>query len=538
MFNILNNEDLNTNSLSNDVEFNSYGDFDLVNSFYGFSDYYTKDQLLRYIFNPMYYHKQLMEVSEKMFNKNGIYGQTVNKMVAAPSLDAVIIPNNINVESKKNIDKAYNIFDNKINHKLSTRDIIFNSLLYGEYIAVWRDTKKKNVDSPKEYATGKNIEGAGYIDNVMLQPLDLKFCRFDGFANGDYVVSYDMQYFDMFQGSNGLVGEIKNYPKEFITGYIAYKKDTSKRWMQLSQKTTFAYKYHGAINESHGRPLAIFALLDMLFSDDYTDSQRNNMYENSSNIRWMELPPGEKTGSCSLNKDQQKNQYNAFKDAVKSNDTKQNRLGGTTTLKLAPGTKIGKLENNDTFLKNTLTEENNTAISTDLGFALSALNGTGDGASYSTLQVNIDLMLSEVFSILEQISFQYSKLINYHFNLSDNDRLNFIYLNTSSLNAESQFEKFKDLYTLAGGSRTMLYSSACGNANLYMKLMDFESSENFDQKYLPHITSFTATDKADNENPDDNLGGRPEKKDKELSNNGQQTRNNNSNAMSKPSTKK
>jgi hypothetical protein len=521
---------------SYNVELNSFNDFDMVNSFYGYFDYYTKEQLLQYICNPMYYHKQIMDVSEKMYNRNGIFGQTVSKMVAAPSLDSVIVPYDTKKKNKSNLNKAYDIFNNKINHKLSTRDILLNSLLYGEYVAIWRDTKKKNIERPHDYASGKNIEGVGYVDNIMLQPLDLRYCRFEGFANGDYVVSFDMQYFDMFSGSN-LVGEIKNYPKEFLTGYNTYKKDGTKRWMLLPQETTFAYKYRGAINESHGRSLAIFALLDILFAEDYTDSQRNNMYENSSTIRWMELPEGEKKGTCSLNKDQQNNQYNTFKNAVKSSDAKRNRLGGTTTLKLAPGSKIGKLENSDTFLKETLTEENNKAISTSLGLALSALNGTGQGASYSTLQTNIDLLLSEVFSMLEQISFQYTKLINNYLNLTDDNRLDFVYLNTSSLNADSMYDKYKDLYTFAGGSRIMLYSSVCGNAQLYLRLMDFEKSESYDDKYLPHVTSFTASDNADNPNPDGNIGGKPKKKSGQLTDSGIQTRTNGGNKQIKPSTK-
>lgn len=521
---------------SYDVEINSFLDFDIVNSYYGCFDYYTKDQLMQYILNPMYYHKQLMDISEKMYNRNGIFGQTVSKMVSAPSLDAVIIPKNNKKKDKKNLDKAYDIFNNEINHKLSTRDVLFNSLLYGEYVAIWRDTKKKNVERPQDYTSGKNIEGVAYIDNVMLQPLDLRYCRFEGFANGDYVVSFDLQYFDTFSGSS-LVGEIKNYPREFLIAYNTYKKDASKRWMLLPQETTFAYKFHGAINEAHGRPLVVFALLDILFAEDYTDSQRNNMYENSSTIRWMELPEGDKKGTCSLNKDQQNNQYNAFKNAVKSSDAKRNRLGGTTTLKLAPGSKIGKLETNKTFLENTLTEENNKSISTGLGLALSALNGTGQGASYSTLQTNIDLMLSEVFSMLEQISFQYTKLINNYLNLSDEHRLDFMYLPTSSLNSDSQYEKYKDLYMVAGGSRTMLYSSVCGNSQLYMRLMEFEQSENYDERFLPHPTSYTWSDSADKSNPEGNVGGRPIKKTKDLTDSGIQTRTNGGNKSIKPSTK-
>lgn len=524
-------------SFSNDVEINSYADVDIFNMYSDIFDYYTIEQLRQYISNPMLYHIQLMRISEKLYNMNGVYGQTVSKMTSAPSLDPVIVPSGFNIKkSKDNIEKAHKIFKYKINHKLASRDCIFNSLIYGEYVAIWRDTKARHVKRPDPYVTGKKIEGAGYVDNMMLQPLDLEYVRFEGFSNGDYVVSFDMSYFDLFKGSN-LVGEIRNYPKEFLLGYNAYKKDASKRWMLLDQKTTFAYKFHAAENESHGRMLGLQALEDILFAIDYTDSQRANMYDQSASIRYMELPPGEKTGSCSLNIDQQNNQYNAFKKAVNASDVnKRHKVGRTTTMKVAPGTKLGKLDTNDTFLKDTLTEENNTSVSTDLGLAIGALNATGD-ASYSALAVNIDLLLSEVFSILEQISFQYTKLINNYLGLSEENQLEFVYLHTSTLNGEEQFKRYKDLFMTAGGSRIYMYSAATGDAQTYMKVMDFEKEMNYDESYPPHITSYTATDNADNANADGNLGGRPRKSDSELTDSGVQTRTSGGNHMKKPSTK-
>ena len=263
---------------------------------------------------------------------------------------------------------------------------------------------------------------------------------------------------------------------------------------------------------------------------DYTDSQRSNMYDQSASIRYMELPSGERAGSCSLNIDQQNNQYNAFKRAVNANESdKRNKIGRTTTLKLAPGTKLGKLDTNDTFLKDTLTEENNTSVSTDLGLAIGALNATGD-ASYSALAVNIDLLLSEVFSMLEQISFQYTKLINHYLGLSDEDMLEFVYLHTSTLNGEEQFKRFKDLFMVGAGSRIYMYSAATGDAQTYMKIMDYEKEMDMDSLYMPHITSYTASDNSD---PDGNTGGRPQKFDSELTDAGIQTRTNGGNRMDK-----
>lgn len=522
---------------SNGVEINSYPDIDMFNEYSDIFDYYTEDQLKQYVANPMFYHKQLMRISEKLYNMNGIYGETVSKMTSAPSLDFVIVPSNGDIKkTKENIQKAHNIFKYKINHKLASRDCIFNSLIYGEYVAIWRDTKARRIKRPNVYATGKKIEAAGYVDNMMLQPLDLEYVRFEGFSNGDYVVSFDLSYFDLFRGSN-LVGEIRNYPKEFLLGYNAYKKDANKRWLLLDQRTTFAYKFHAAENESHGRMLGLQALLDILFAMDYKDSQRGNMYDQSASIRFMELPPGERQGSCSLNVEQQKNQYGAFKRAVNVREAnKRSKIGRTTTLKVAPGTKIGKLDINDTFLKDTLTEENNTSISTDLGLAIGALNATGD-ASYSALAVNIDLLLSEVFSMLEQISFQYTKLINRYLGLEETEMLEFVYLHTSTLNGEEQFKRYKDLFMVGSGSRIYMYSAATGDAQTYMKIMDYEREMDMDSLYQPHITSYTASDNADKENPDGNIGGRPQKQASELTDAGIQTRTSGGNKMDKLSKK-
>ena len=82
-------------SYSYDVETNSYEDASTINLFSRYSDifdYYTEEQLKKYVTQPMLYHKELMRISERMYNKNGTYGQTVAKMTASPTLDYIAMP--------------------------------------------------------------------------------------------------------------------------------------------------------------------------------------------------------------------------------------------------------------------------------------------------------------------------------------------------------------------------------------------------------------------------------------------------------------
>lgn len=528
-----------------EIEINSYpvelnsmrNTFDYISGL--FHDTFSEEEIKLYIQYPMIYNKQIRNISKRVYNLNGLYGRTVDKMVSAPTLDYVIIPYDTKKKSKKCVEYL-DYFFKKINHKLNTRDILFTSLTEGMYVAILRNTKHKNKNLDLSGGFIENldkIEGLALSTNVMLQPLDRDYVKFIGFMNGDYVCAFDMQYFDQFK-QGGLVAEIKNYPVDFIKAYNEYRKDGSKRWYILDQKTTFAYKYRSQINEPYGRPLGLSALNDILFAEDYTNSQRGNLKENSGTIRWLKQPQGEKQGTCSLNKEAQKNQYDNFKNAVFSNTQKvNNKMAQTTTLVLAPGTEVGKLETDNIFLKDTLTEENMTSISTDLGLALAALNGQGEGASYSSLAVNIDLMLAEVFQILEQIEWQYTKLLNNFLEIKENEWTEIHYLKTSILNRDKQFDIAKDLYTNASGSRLYLYAIGTGDCNTYMKLMDYEKNMNFDEKYPPHITSYTASDSGDKENPEGNLGGRPSKKDSELKDGGLAQKTYGSNKQKRPGQK-
>ncbi len=471
-----------------------------------------EEQLKHYIQYPMRHNRQIRGLCKRIYNLNGICGRTIDKMVAAPTLDYIIIPNGIEDEKKKNADKL-NYYLKKINHKLSTRDALFSALTEGMYVAILRNTKheNKNITIP---GNPEKIGGLALSENIMLQPLDKDYVKFIGFMNGDYVCAFDMQYFDQFK-SNGLVAEIKHYPSEFIRAYNKYRRDGSKRWFLLDQKNTFAFKYRSQIDEPYGRPLALSALNDILFAEDYTDSQRGNLRENTSTIHWLIQPEGERPGQCSLNRDQQTAQYENFKNAVYANAKRRNnKMVQASTVVFAPGTQLGKVETDNTLIKETLTRENMSAISTDLGLALAALNGEGEGANYSSLAVNLDLLLAEVFQMLEQIEIQYTKILNNFLGLSEDEWVDIHYLKTSVLNRDKAFEVAKDLYTTAGGSRLYLYAVGTGDSNTYLRLMDYEKEMGFDEKYPPHTTSFTVSDSSDNE------GGRPNKNDPDLKDGG------------------
>jgi hypothetical protein len=453
------------------------------------------EQLRLYIKYPMRYNMQIRKLSRESYNSNGQYNNVISYMTAIPSLDFITVcRENTSVNQKKR--KIFNNIFKKINHKAVTRDICLSAYIDGMFIGILRNTKANNTNPQLQQGfvdSLDRLEGLSMDDNLQIQPLDLDYCKIIGVQNGTQVAAFNLMYFNQFK-HGGLLNEIKNFPPEFAKAYLAYQKDASKQWFALDTKSTIVIKFNANTLEPYGRPIGLAALFDIRFADDYYMSQINTVSDLASSIYSLTLPEGAQTGSCSLNKEQQKNLVSAFESAVSSNTSNTCGKSKISKLTLAPGATIARMTKDASLLKDTLSDENIKKISTSLGFASSALNASSEGgASYSTLQVNVDLILVQIFALIEQIAFEYTRVLNNLISSKGEEIVDIIYLKTTILNQEKSVGNAKDLYTLGGGSR--LYWIACAGADvdMYMSLMEYEREQKFDERFPPHLTSFTAT---------------------------------------------
>ena len=519
---------------SNEVETNSlsYNSYSISTGMLD-TDNIPMSDLKQYVKYPMIYNEILRTISEQSYNSQGIYSQVIDYSITIPTLAYITTMRNKTPELKEK-KKKFNLFLKLLNHDRSTRDILRNLYIYGTYIGILRNTSanNKNIDTGSMTVESLDrIEGLSLDDNFMIQPLDLDYCKIIGFQNNASISVFDMMYFDQFK-YGGLVNEIKNYPKDFMKAYMDYKKDSSKRWFILDYSKTIALKFRASENECFGRPYGLSAFSDMKASSDYDDSQYQLISELASSIYFMILPEGEKKGSSSLNSTQQKEIIEAFRGAVKVNTS--GNLAKISTLSLAPGTEISRLSKDSSLIKDTLSNENMKKISTSLGFASSALNAeSSGGSSYANLQVNIDLVSSQVFQVVDEIAREYTRVLNGLLDIKPRDYIDIKYLPISWLNKDSMFEKAQNLYTQGRGSLKFWISTMGIDVDDYLSLMDDEADEDFENKYPVHATSFNSNGGDIN----DNKGGAPPKKTKDLSPNGMVTRNNNSNNQAKPSTK-
>jgi len=491
------------------------------------------ERLKLFIKYPMKYNTQLRQLSREAYNSSGMYSNCIDYLTSIPTLDFIATSDDDSSEGDLKCLNFRKIL-RKINHKLTTRDILMSCFIDGMYVAIFRKTSanNKNVRPQQGFIESlPYLEGLSLDDNIQIQPLDLDYCKFIGFQNNQQVVAFNLIYFDQFK-HGGLLHEIKNFPKEFTQAYLAYKKDSSKQWFTLNPKTTIALKFKANVKEPYGRCLGLSALFDIRFADDYYMSQINTINDLASTIYSLILPEGEKKGSCSLNKIQQENLVSAFEGCVSKNTNYQNGGSKVSKITLAPGAKIERMTKDATLLKDTLSDENIKKISTNLGFASSALNAQGEGgASYSTLAVNINLVLTQVFALVENIASEYTRVLN----ISDNSEpVNISYLRTSIINQNESYTRAKDLFTLAGGTNTHMIAEAGYDVDDYIAIKKMEKRNNYSDLFAPNETSFTISDNGDNR---DNSNSKPEDKNPKNENT-LKSKSNGSNKTPKPSNKK
>ncbi|MED0868688.1 hypothetical protein P4T23_06475 [Bacillus spizizenii] len=456
------------------------------------------DRVKTWLNNHNLYNKQIRNASKFLYNSNGIYRNVIDYMVSLPTLDRVVYGNS-NDHSQLKLDKrTYGIALRKINDKNIVRDSLRKLSLYGTsfhyFESVIADNFPKTLSDYEVDSISEINDEQEFNCSILSLPID--YCKIVGRKNSSYLVAFDVSYFDQFT-SKGRSLKLKRWPKEFRQGYVEYKKDLNKRWLVLDNNKTVTVKGSADMEDQWGRPIGLAAFVDMVYDDYFVDTKRNILDDLNSTLIYQTLPEGEKKGVSSLTQKQQEQQHNSIKNALVS----KGAVKGIKFFSLASGTKLDKLETNVDFLKVKGEDELIKRISTNLGFAGSALNGQ-DG-NYSSQSTNIEMVSSQIFSWLEQISSEFNKVINANIIKNPKSYVEVYYLPLTHVNRKEKVQNMKDLYTSGRGSLTAWIAATGWNPDAYLSLMEYEKEEGFDEKFLVHATSYTMS-------KNDKSAGRPE----------------------------
>lgn len=496
------NNKLESKQDNQDYEFNSYRSYRVNSlSYYGMMnvfDIYKPEQIRDLIRDPMANNQVLREISRILYGCNGIYTNTVDYMVAMPTLDNVIVQYGDSQQKRKRNRLLMDSVLRNIKHKEIMRDALFRGMIDG--VAFYYFETAERPLSREKILSNYDVERIYEINelgiNASVISLSPDYTKIIGIRNSNYQLAFDLSYFDNCEGEEAK-RKLRKYPKEIRD---AYNQGNHERWVILDPNKTIVHKIRSSKEEPWGRPLVLAAINDILYGDYFTDTKRNVLDEINNRIIYQTFPEGKDKGSSALSKQQQQNQHEKVKGAVMN----KNNRGGISFFSVAAGTKINSIDSGNTDIFDDKYESNlGDKIAMDLGIAASLLNGSGSG-NYSSQVNNLDLLSSQVFQWIEQIESELNKCINANI---IKDKKNFVeckYLPTTYVNQKTMVANAKDLYLQGKGSLSLWASAAGISPNVYFALLNQELEDDIENKYPVHQTSYTLSSKGN-----DKSVGRP-----------------------------
>ena len=496
-------------------EFNTYNS--VFTNIFGnsFFNSYDINTVTQYVENPMLYNSEVRSLSNFAYNASGIVTNTIDYMIAIPTLDKVIVKKGKNKKkSNENKQKLLMALE-MVKHKEFIRDCLMLDAIDGMlvyYCETAEIPKNKIPKTMSDYDVRSIYEINEYGEmnslnmNISMISLPLDYCEIVGIKNSSYVVAFDLTYFNNCEGETR-ERKLLKYPKEIRDGYANWENNSSSNhWLVLDNTRTVVHKIRSKKTEKYGRPLVLAALNNILYSDYFTETKRNVLNSLNNRIYYQTFPEGKDKGTSALTKKQQEDQHAAVKGAI-INKTNNN---GTSFFSVAAGTKIEDIKVDADIFDEKNEGKLTDSIATDLGFGASLLNASSSG-NYSSQQNNLELICAEVFTWIEAISSELNKVLNYHVIKDDVNKVEVYYLPTSHVNRDKTVGYMKDLYSNGKGSLQAWIAATGWNVESYIALMDEELDEDFENKYPVHATSYTMSGKDASNSDKDHSAGRPSK---------------------------
>ena len=457
---------------------------------------YTPEAIREWLSNPEQNIASLRKLGKWLYYANGSVHTAVEYMRTMHTLDGVPVCKNRESGQEAHANYARNRKKmtatlRQIRYKEFIRDALFREATEGmqvsylEVNASGADISRLMSDMDVMNITEINELGVGAA--IISLPIDC--CRLVGRRNGVPVIAFDLRYFlNMAEPERRRA--LGGFPAEIRNGFNAYfsKGTLAHNWLVLDEKATICTKICSAAKSPFGIPFTVKAAEDVLYQKKYSDTKSSVLDNVMTEIFYQVLPAGAQKGLSSLTQAQQKEQHNTVKSAVM--DDKKH--GGRRFVTVATGTEIGKIGVDTSILKDDAESGIQTSVASSLGISPTIIAGEG-GDTYASASLNAEYLAAYVYSWISDLMTELNKAINAKIIKDPRCVVDFEILPTTYINKDKLYEHMRHLYTECGGSLSAVVASTGMNIDSYLSLMDWERAQRFEEKYPPHVTSYTAS---------------------------------------------
>lgn len=447
---------------------------------------YTKDDINKYLSNPYTYEKNLRDAITYIYGASSHFRRLIQYFVSLSDLSYVVSP--YKIDPKKANTRTTNIGYRKVLNALSAMDIKnqFPKILT---VCLREDT-----------FYGTMHVGA---DNIIIQQLPSDYCKISSIENNVLNVTFNFSYFDSRQDM------LPFFPAEFETKYRQiYQKDRRSMWIELDAPTSFAIKATTDILEYSLPPFAGI-LRDIYDIEDYAQLKLAKTALENYAMVVMNLPMDDE-GRWKIDFDKAKDFWRNL-DAVLPDE-----IGSILTPMETDKISFERTHADDT---STVTEAEQN-LYTAAGVSSLLFNNEKASANALILSIKVDQALT--YGIVKSIEDMVNRYIQYQ-GYGKNFKVTF--LDCSPFNREN----LGNAYLKACQYGIPMISYYCASQGLGQAELDAMSFLEGDVLGLVDmfdpLRNSAQTSPSQNDDIDKSEeGGRPQKSDDELSDSGEQSR--------------
>lgn len=447
---------------------------------------YSKDEITTYLSNPYTYEEQLRDAVTYIYGASPHFRRLIQYFAGLTDLAYVVSP--------------YKIDPSKANKKTTNRN-------YRQTLNVLSSMSVK-TQFPKILTVclrEDTFYGTMHVgnDSIIIQQLPSDYCSISSIEGNVPNVTFNFSYFDSRSAL------LDYYPAEFSKKYKQYQSNRTTRWIELDSPTSFAIKCNNDILDYAIPPFAGI-LREVYELEDY--KQLRLAKTAIENYAMVVMTLGvDKDGNWQMDFDKAKEFWKNL-DSVLPEEV-------GSILSPMPVNKIS-FEKANTASIDTVSEAEQNLFS---AAGVSSLLFNNDKASANALLLSIKADQAITFGIVKSIENMVNRFIQ---SQSYGKNFKVTFLDTSPFNRK----EVGDMYLKAaqyGLPTVSMYAASQGLGQAELDSMNFLENDILEIKklFVPLQSSSTqssSSSTSDSSGPDD--GGRPEKDASELSESGEQKR--------------
>ena len=439
---------------------------------------YTKDDIQNYLQNPAANEKNLRKAVIYLYGASPHFRRLIQYFVGLSDLAYVVSPSKIDplTANPKTISRNYR----------KTINALIAMSIKTQFPKILTVCLREDVFYGTMHVSS---------DSIIIQQLPSDYCKITTIEDNVPNVTFDFSYFDT---NNDMLAY---YPEEFKRKYKEYENSRNNRWIELDSPTSFAIKCNMDILEYAMPPFAGI-LREVYDLEDYKSLKLTKTALENYAMLWMKLPMGG-DGEWLLDEDKAKDFWRNL-DAVMPEEV---------------GSVLTPMEINKISFERSNTGDTNTVADAEQNLfsaaGVSSLLFNNDKASSNALALSIKADQSITFGIVKSIENMVNRYIQRQ-TYGRNFRVTF--LDCSPYNRKEVGDQYLKAAQY-GLPTVMMYAASQGLGQAEFDSMNFLENEvlNLKDLLIPLKSSATLSSS-------DEEAGRPEKEATELSDSGEQSR--------------